>query len=314
LLTKSGLQEAGKPAIRFQHEFCAEIEPVKQAYIERNFQPKILFRDVRDFLRLEKTTATTAYGAEVDIPSKVDILIAGFVCKDLSRLNNSGKTLKDEGESGDTWLAIYTYAKRFRPGVVLLENVKATRSTCDDLVAEWDKIGYTAGWIYRDTKTYYLPQTRERMYMIAVERFQLGTNAEEAVDGWKSTIQKLQRQCSSPYECFITDSLQEPGTYTTPLSEVDWPLCKLRYDHIRSREKLGNLSPVTLSSGSGTVKYVRSNSRNWGTDMCYLDHRTVLAYSTTNHFRPEFGMLLILHTCKSPRMALTRYTRWAFGM
>lgn len=313
MLTKSGLQEAGKPAINFRHEFSAEIEPVKQAYIERNFQPKILFRDVRDFLRAETTTATTAYGAEVDIPSEVDILVAGFVCKDLSRLNNCGKTLKDEGESGDTWLAIYTYAKRFRPRVVLLENVKATRKTWDDLVVEWDNIGYTAAWIYRDTKTYYLPQTRERMYMIAIENSQLGSRAEEAVSGWKNTIEKLQRQCSSPYESFIADSLQEPGTYATPLSEPDWPLCKLRYDHIRSREKLGNSSPITLSSGTGTVKYVKTKNMNTGTDIFNLDHPIARAFRTTNRSHPEFGMRLILHTSNLLRKVLTRYTRWVFG-
>ena len=29
----------------YEHVFSCEIEPFKQAYIERNFQPPILFRD-----------------------------------------------------------------------------------------------------------------------------------------------------------------------------------------------------------------------------------------------------------------------------
>jgi hypothetical protein len=37
-----------------QHVFSCEIEPFKQAYIERNFQPPILFRDVCE---LDKPTA-----------------------------------------------------------------------------------------------------------------------------------------------------------------------------------------------------------------------------------------------------------------
>jgi hypothetical protein len=33
-------------SLPFEHVFSCEIEPFKQAYIERNFQPPILFRDV----------------------------------------------------------------------------------------------------------------------------------------------------------------------------------------------------------------------------------------------------------------------------
>jgi hypothetical protein len=32
--------------LEFEHIFSCEIEPFKQAYIERNFSPPILFRDV----------------------------------------------------------------------------------------------------------------------------------------------------------------------------------------------------------------------------------------------------------------------------
>jgi hypothetical protein len=33
---------------KMEHIFSAEIEPFKQAYIERNFSPPILFRDVTE--------------------------------------------------------------------------------------------------------------------------------------------------------------------------------------------------------------------------------------------------------------------------
>ena len=80
--------------------------------------------DVRDFLSENAKTAITAYGAEALIPFDVDILVAGFVCKDLSNLNSKQKALSDDGESGDTWRAIYQYSEIHRPKVVLLENVK----------------------------------------------------------------------------------------------------------------------------------------------------------------------------------------------
>lgn len=96
---------------------------------------------------MDTSAATTAYGAEVEIPLDVHILIAGFICKDLSRMNMKNKTLEDGGESVDTWLSVYNYAQRARPGIVLLENVKATKKTWEDVVSHWKKIGYAADWV-----------------------------------------------------------------------------------------------------------------------------------------------------------------------
>lgn len=75
------------PAFAVEHVFSCEIEPFKQAYIERNFHPPLLFRDIRE---LGRDMATTAYGALVPVPGKgtVDLLIAGTSCVDYSNLNN----------------------------------------------------------------------------------------------------------------------------------------------------------------------------------------------------------------------------------
>ncbi|KAF2027883.1 hypothetical protein EK21DRAFT_70985 [Setomelanomma holmii] len=262
LLSKA-LQQSGRPPIHVRHNFSAEIEVFKQGYIERNFAPTKLFRDVRDFIPENSTTAVTAYGAEEPIPSNLDILIAGFVCKDLSRLNSRQKDLDSGGESGDTWAAIYSYAKRFRPRIVLLENVKSTSAVWEDLVSRWDKIDYEASWLICDTKRYYLPQTRERMYMIAIERSQYGMDVSKAVDHWCDLMQKLQRQCSSPYEAFLKNTLHDSSDHNALVSEPDWALCKLRYDHIRSDERLGILRPVTKWSENGTVRPPDIANRQW---------------------------------------------------
>ncbi|KAL1794298.1 hypothetical protein ACET3X_007719 [Alternaria dauci] len=257
------LAAAGHPPIQIQQEFSAEIEIFKQGYIERNFAPQRLFRDVRDFIHESATTAVTAYGAEVAIPTDVDILVAGFVCKDLSRLNNKGKTLDDGGESGDTFQGMYAYTRRFRPSIVLLENVKNEKKTWDDVVRRFDKIGYEAQWVYCDTKNYYLPQTRERMYMIAIERSHFGKGVKNATSQWENFMRKLERQCSSPYEAFLPESLKESSGYSVLKNEPDWALCKLRNDHIRSEKRLGILSPISRRSDNGTVLdfYTSQSSR-----------------------------------------------------
>ena len=56
----------------FEHVFSCEIEPFKQAYIERNFSPPILFRDVCE---LGDGYAHTAYGALEPVPGDVDLLV-----------------------------------------------------------------------------------------------------------------------------------------------------------------------------------------------------------------------------------------------
>jgi site-specific DNA-cytosine methylase len=164
--------------------------------------------------------------------------------------------LEEDGESGDTWRAIYSYAKRFRPSIVLLENVKGLAKLWNEVVFLWDDVGYEAAWLIRDTKRYRIPQTRERMYMIAIERSHFGKDVKKAVSHWQDVMEKLQRQCSSPYEAWLKDNLHESSDHNALGSEVDWALCKLRYDHIRSGERLGILRPVTKWSENGTVRYV----------------------------------------------------------
>ena len=59
-----------------------------QAYIERNFSPPLLFRDIRE---LGNTKATTAYGGLAAVQGECDLLVAGTSCVDYSNLNNEKK-------------------------------------------------------------------------------------------------------------------------------------------------------------------------------------------------------------------------------
>lgn len=248
------LRAKGMGSLPVKHHFSAEIDATKQAYIERNFRPRILFRDVRELGEENATTATTAYGADEPIPGNLDILVAGFVCKDLSSLNSKRKTVDDQGETGDTWRAIYHYAKHFQPGIVLLENVKSTGSVWDDVVIRWSNIGYEAAWMYCDSKAYYIPQTRERMYMIAINRKKYSGDASKVATAWKSSMTKLKRQCSSHYEAFLAKLPAATADHSAMTSDSSWELCKLRYDQIRSEEGLGTRRPLTQWSESGTLK------------------------------------------------------------
>jgi hypothetical protein len=91
------------------------------------------------------------------------------------------------------------------------------------------------------------------MYMIAIERSHFGEGVSRATSRWKELMRDLERQCSSPYEAFLPESLKESSGYSLLKNEPDWALCKLGNDHIRSEKRLGILSPISRRSDDGTV-------------------------------------------------------------
>lgn len=166
--------------IETYHVFSAEIEPFKQAYIERNFGPPILFRDV---VELRNDEARTAYGAMVDVPGDVDILfvtfipfsflpsivlthsmtprsVAGTSCVDYSALNNRQKGIDEGGESSRTFHGMLQWVNKHRPPIVILENV--VKAPWKAGVKHFESINYAADWIKLDSKKYYIPHTRTR--------------------------------------------------------------------------------------------------------------------------------------------------------
>lgn len=220
------------------------------------------------------------------IPDKVDMLIAGFSCVDFSRLNQWPKNLGDIGESGDTFRGILKYAMRYRPRVIILENVMS--APWDELQAIWrndveflekktkrewknkiwteaDDKAYAAHFVTVDTKNYYLPQTRQRGYMICIDRQQCDT-ADEDVERWGELMVALRREASSPVEAFLLNSedarLHRAREELTGSSRtksktsrvVDWTLCQARYQRYRTEKDLGHARPITNWVNGGSCR------------------------------------------------------------
>ncbi|KAL6714776.1 hypothetical protein ACLMJK_008202 [Lecanora helva] len=216
--------------LNIKHRFSAEIVPWKAAFIERNFHPPLIFRDLREMGKKERK-ARTAYGALEPIPRNIDILVAGFPCVDFSGVNPKKKGLRDLGESGDVLLSIIRYAKRDAPAVVILENVATADWEMIHAIWEDDKAfvlqmmteqerlrwcpwddshpGYICEWDELDTKHFYIPHTRQRGYMllvrknllkpmIAVEK--LPGDEKHAKDQKLSKKQKYEKDLKSKYE------------------------------------------------------------------------------------------------------------------
>ncbi|KAK2793657.1 hypothetical protein FQN51_001169 [Onygenales sp. PD_10] len=242
------------------HLFSAEIDPFKQSYIQRNFSPDIIFRDVNELVADE---ATTAFGSLREVPLNLDLLVVGFSCVDFSNLNLYRKALDEMGESGHTFFSVLRYVQRCRPPLVVLENVcGAPWSHIRDTFKEMD---YHAYHIKIDTKNYYLPQTRERGYMLCIDQTRLAT--EPPGDPKSSIFAKMmklfERPASSPVTQFLLKNddprLQDAidDISMNPVRDrqaVDWTRYKARHLRYRMREGLGDKRPLTHWQDNGTCQ------------------------------------------------------------
>lgn len=178
--------------------------------------------------------------------------MAGFSCVDFSPLNTKKKELKAAGESGDTFRSILNYATTKRPALVVLENI--LHAPWDEIAALWGARGYAAMYVKPDTKQYYIPHTRQRGYMLCIDKRKL-KSAESNVAQWGKLMEKFQRPASSPVEAFLlTDDDLRLHMAKEEMSktfsdeekrEVSWTLCQGRHQTYRTVESLGSKRPLT---------------------------------------------------------------------
>ncbi|KAE9990533.1 hypothetical protein EG327_001297 [Venturia inaequalis] len=211
-LIQQSLTQAGKTPFEFDHVLSAENDPFKQAYIQRNFSPPLLFQDVTKFnISLDKEsgkdvlTGLTAFGSLRSLPRDVDILITGCSCKDLSNLNpNKAKNVEErEGSSKHTFDAVCRYAMHNTPRIVLFENTQSNDGNWDIMENRMSQIGYASKFVILDTKNFYIPQTRRRRYMLSLRKDLYAEDVYSMLDLWAKILTKLQHRASAPITQFL---------------------------------------------------------------------------------------------------------------
>ena len=247
-------------------------------------------------------------------------MIAGFACVDFSNLNRQRKNLdgqkskvenvdKDSnqesdaktskvdksgdydrsfyldaarGESGDTLYAIIAYAVKFRPSLIILENIQT--APWDKIRTEWHSVGYVAEYVEMDTKKFYIPHTRVRKYMLCINTVALPefkitaasvADAQAYADRWVSLVNEFKRPASSPVDAFLlsdTDSRLQRATADLsrsgvvkeqPSKEVVWAKCQIRHQQYRMVEGLGNLRPCTNWRENGPSHMLDYANLDW---------------------------------------------------
>jgi site-specific DNA-cytosine methylase len=257
-LVQHSLEEQLGKSIQIEHVFSAEIEPFKQAYIQRNFNPPLLFRDITEWAINEdgEMEGKTAYGAVVLVPRNIDILIVGSSCVDFSNLNSNKVTdlHARQGESADTFEAVRRYTAWASSPIVILENVIDARAW-KGIEKEMQGIGYGTKVVKVDTKDFYLPHTRQRKYMLALNKTIYESKTQHLLNVWEERMESFRRRASAPISSFLL-----PGDDTRVLAllacedlkakdsfeqEARWEACRGRHLYERLKRQLGSRKPIT---------------------------------------------------------------------
>ena len=258
----AALERKGEHTIDITHVASCEIEPFKQAYIQRNFEVNPIFRDVTEFSRKDELPLTV-YGAPCAPPKDIDILIAGSSCVDYSRMNNTPLHFKIDGESWVTMKGIIDYAAEFHPKLIILENVRS--APWNEIKEYWEReiVNYDCHVIYTDTKDFYLPQTRERGYMVGMHRNfvkDCGLIWPDQVKKFQSMINFLARRATAPFSAFTV--FPDDPRFQTSMRNIlgkskgrkgntGWEACKFRMDNYRRDLGLGYGRPISELQSNG---------------------------------------------------------------
>lgn len=108
---------------------------------------------------------------EDDIPSH-ELLLAGFPCQPFS---HAGKRLGFEEVRGTLFFDIVRIMKKHEPAIVFLENVRGFKwhdggRTFEVACRVMEGLGYAVHWSILNARDFGLPQNRERVYIVALNR------------------------------------------------------------------------------------------------------------------------------------------------
>lgn len=144
-----GLAETGHEILRL-----CELDPAAQAVLKKRFDGVPVEPDIRLLSRFPRGT---------------DLVVAGFPCQDLSQV---GRTRGVGGEKSGIISHVFRLLEVSRVPYVLLENVPFMLhldrgAAIRYITSHLERLGYS--WAYRtvDTRSFGLPQRRERVFLLA---------------------------------------------------------------------------------------------------------------------------------------------------
>jgi site-specific DNA-cytosine methylase len=169
-----------EPDAILRNRFAADNQAHCKAFLLEQHSPQVLIHDVKEFSEPRVMNLTTLKMQALPVTA---MFHAGFVCKDLSRLNNSRDMLGIRGNGRSSWTfnAVSQYIFKWRPVVSILENVPEIKigvgndepgfATSDIAYVEAlaAENNFTFIWHDLDAKAYGSPISCDRVYMAFVD-------------------------------------------------------------------------------------------------------------------------------------------------
>lgn len=141
------------------------------------------------------------------------------------------------------------------------------------------QIDYESTYLIVDTKNYYIPQTRQRGYMVAVsvEAYrnafpemsdeEVSKEIKTALDKWKGLMKKLENKASVPVDAMLVAAEDDARSGVSRVEEVDsedkkvtsWVRCKVLHQQYRMICKFGDEHKLTFWCDNG----FRKNPDHW---------------------------------------------------
>lgn len=273
--TEAPIQALQLLNIKYDHIFSSDNDKFVKQNIKFNFKPRIFFDDIK--IR------------DHSLLPKLDIYVCGFPCQSFSSL---GKRLGfDDKIKGTIFFDCFNTIKSTTPTVFILENVKGLinhdkgntfRTILDCLFSLGN---YNIYYKILNTKNYGIPQNRERIYIVGIDKqhdngfkypepIPLKNNIIDLLDN-EQQISDSNRRPLTPHMNDVLNELVNIGK----IKDLTKPwIVNLNVSSARRTTPMLNLSPTLLAGNGSCIFYLTSHHR-------YL---TPTEYMKLQGFNPKF--------------------------
>ena len=145
--------------LNFTHEFSSEIDKYALEYIKDNHKPQIIFGDMTK--------------RNIDDVPDIDLYVSGFPCQPFSRAN---KFKTDVDPRLNLFNNCLDVIRNKKPKIFILENVKTLVTLNDgkyfqEILSILKNLDiYDVYWKVINSKDYGIPQCRDRLYIIGIQK------------------------------------------------------------------------------------------------------------------------------------------------
>ena len=247
--------------LHLSHRFSSEIETkdgdAPRKFILQNSTPEVLF----DGCVRNKGRGWDRLSSSVKVQPYVDIYVAGWVCKDRSRVNHKKKPLdtvlnQSSGASSITLHASIDYIKDKQPRIVLLEHVldKTSLAVAFKMLRDINNGIYLVKCFCMNSQTAKVQTSRNRLYLVAIHSKKVVINEE--ISKWGVHLTEIFDSMAYPSWCDICD--EEAGisgfrhcrrrATCTGATDAAWRKSKEFKTHTEARNDVRKQFGITIPS------------------------------------------------------------------